>query len=178
MPQQNSMGPELANRPTIEATSPMGDTGPALNPPPRFQLGLVEVLLFGHTDRGRVGDQGLRDDWDSLGAELLRLWIASRPGTRPWAWWNFSRPEPRRKRVDGLLHPFDRPERICEVERLANGNPREQRLAGDAYLLAFGIPAVHIVPDDSTAQYESESSYLIRNGRLTQTELDALATRD
>jgi hypothetical protein len=36
--------------------------------------------------------EALRQGWVDLGPEVLRRWIFERPGTRPWAWWEFDSP--------------------------------------------------------------------------------------
>ena len=36
-----------------------------------------------------------REAWEELRAELLPEFIASKPFSRPWAWWRFDAPEPR-----------------------------------------------------------------------------------
>jgi hypothetical protein len=38
-----------------------------------------------------------REAWNELRAELLPEFIASKPFSRPWAWWQFDAPEPRDK---------------------------------------------------------------------------------
>src|SRR5262245_14339766 len=46
-----------------------------------------------------------RDLWDENKEEILEDWIAAHPGTRPWGWWRFDAPEPRRcVRGMELLH--------------------------------------------------------------------------
>jgi hypothetical protein len=43
--------------------------------------------------RARAKDKAvIRADWARVRDELLRIWIGERPGTRPWAWWQFDAP--------------------------------------------------------------------------------------
>jgi hypothetical protein len=45
--------------------------------------------ITGPQDHGRGA---LREIWTELREELLDIWIAERPGTRPAAWWLFDAP--------------------------------------------------------------------------------------
>lgn len=50
---------------------------------------------------------GVDEAWRTVGATVLEEWIAKYPGTRPWAWWRYDAPEPRR-RIGGtgdVFHP-------------------------------------------------------------------------
>ena len=103
----------------------------------------------------RLDVQGMRRGWDDLRDELLPTWIVDRPGTRPHAWWLFDAPEPRR-RIDGLPHPWDNPERWVRVK----GLPFRTVLA--TYKLSFGKPSSWLSTDDRDAEYETEIDYLDR----------------
>jgi hypothetical protein len=49
------------------------------------------------------GSQAARELWNEIKATELAKWIKERPGTRPFAWWEFDAPE----RI-----PCDAPERV------------------------------------------------------------------
>lgn len=44
--------------------------------------------------------------WETHRAEILTSWVAANPCSRPWAWWRFDAPEPRR-RIGGTGDTFD-----------------------------------------------------------------------
>lgn len=62
------------------------------------------VLKFCHLIRGNAPAEDL---WREIGAELVKEWVAARPGTRPFAWWIWTAPpqppamRPLRARVGG-----------------------------------------------------------------------------
>lgn len=48
---------------------------------------------------GEHADMDLaRTCWDDIGPLLMAEWVGTRPGTRPWAWWQFDAPDERRRR--------------------------------------------------------------------------------
>jgi len=42
--------------------------------------------------------------WTAVKKDFLKGWIIDHPGTRPWAWWKWDSPEPR-KRIGGIGDP-------------------------------------------------------------------------
>ena len=44
-----------------------------------------------------LGDDELRKAWEENREELLADHVRKSPGTRPWSWWKFDAPEPRRR---------------------------------------------------------------------------------
>lgn len=108
-----------------------------------------------------------RTAWEDLRDEIMGEWIQKHPGTRPWGWWQFEAPEPRR-RVDGKPHPFKNPERETKVAAWREVCP--EVAAREAHKLFYGKPAVLIVPDDFAAAYEDELAYLRRLKLLTADE--------
>ena len=80
------------------------------------------------------------------------------PGTKPYVWWKLDAPEPRR-RVDGEPHPFENPERIAHVERIAKKHPQFKK---EAYKLYWRCPGSLCIPDDFGAQYETQQAYIER----------------
>ena len=46
---------------------------------------------------GPETEEELQAGWLWVRDTLLPAYIASRPGQRPWAWWEFQAPEPRRR---------------------------------------------------------------------------------
>ena len=67
---------------------------PATGTPDHFDWG--QVCFFS----GRDSERNL---WSHHEAELLSVWIAKHPGSRPWAWWRFSAPEGRRQVAGGPI---------------------------------------------------------------------------
>jgi hypothetical protein len=112
----------------------------------------------------RPSDAELCELWDEICQELLdwhvhgipaecnELGIAypGRPGTRPWAWWRFDAPEPRR-----------------QVVRYVDPDGNELRSEGPAD--HFGRPRTFngFLPED---MYETELAYLRRRGLLFPAE--------
>jgi hypothetical protein len=98
-----------------------------------------EHLLSGHDwsflDGPALDDDDLAAAWDMLAEELLAEHIAERPGSRPWGWWRWSAPSPRRQIRPG-------PATVGEA-------------------VWFGRPAIYkgIPPAD---MFEDERSYLAR----------------
>ena len=81
--------------------------------------------------------------WSELRDELLPTWVEQHPGTRPYAWWRFEAPEPRRQVSSG-------PESL-----------------GPATW--FGCPSsFRGMPHDG--MFETEAEYLERLGLLTPVE--------
>jgi len=81
--------------------------------------------------------------WWELREKLLPTWIEQHPGTRPYAWWKFEAPEPRRQVAPG-------PESIGPANW-------------------FGCPSsFQGVPGDG--MFETEGEYLDRLGLLTPHE--------
>lgn len=112
-------------------------------------------LLSGH-DLAFMGDDPPLDDdelaeaWTDLRDELLADFIASHPGSRPWAWWAFDAPEPRRQIAPGP--------------------------AAVGPDLWFGLPRLYAAVSPH-AMYESERDYLARHGLLTDGERLSLAAK-
>jgi hypothetical protein len=119
----------------------------------------------------------LADAWEQFGKELLHGYVfgfppgalpgnyrdfgrAGRPGSRPWAWWQFDAPELRRV-VSGVAK---------SLEEL--GWPLRERYAWANY---FGQPHSIYVPG---CVYETQQAYLERLGLLLSGEeklLDGMA---
>lgn len=157
------------------------------------------VLRFTH-DWGTFMDDYFPKDpaeaWKTCGSELLRQWIKERPGTRPWAWWHFdaprwnnpryerlSLPEPR-KRLGGTGTPnfeclayvpafeFGVPKSWVGSRIVDLYNGRNKNTHGNAmcskYIEGY-FKALPVNPDDPPI-YETEASYLKRQGLLTEEE--------
>jgi hypothetical protein len=121
---------------------------------------------FGAIHKG-IGDEGgMRAAWNELRDQLMPQWIAEHPGTRPYAWWKFDLPE-RRRRTDGVIHPFDDPVRNTEVELRAAQHPQFREFAFDLF---YGKPRCLFTQDDFGATYEGELAYLDRLNLLTPEE--------
>ena len=74
---------------------------------------LLERLASGHDfafldgrEQG-AGSTELAAAWERLRTVIVVDWIRERPGTRPWAWWAFDAPEPRRQISGGPTRDGD-----------------------------------------------------------------------
>ena len=141
-----------------------------------------EQLRSGHDFLGeafgkdRPDFAAMKQAWDELRDEILPAWIAEHPGTRPYAWWVFDAPEPRRNRTDGQ-HPFDNPARLAFIERVARAPEAHADYKANACRLSFGVPSVLAEGEgfnDFECEYESEAEYLARFGLLSYDECEAL----
>lgn len=92
----------------------------------------------------------MREAWEDLRDELLPAWIAENPGTRPWAWWKFDAPEPRR-RIQRVLTPDEQ--------------QRVRKHSGDAALEQYSRYL------KGSPLNEPERDFLERNGLLTAAEI-------
>lgn len=95
-----------------------------------------------------ANEDTLKATWHTHRDQILGEWIRRSPGCRPWAWWRYDSPEPRR-RLGGKGEVF------------APGK------------LDFGIELDWIarsVDRDNPPRYESEAAYLSRHGLLTEAE--------
>ncbi|MDX9861651.1 MAG: terminase large subunit [Rhodospirillales bacterium] len=104
---------------------------------------LVERLASGHDfafldgRQPEISREELAAAWERLRAAILADWIRERPGTRPWAWWEFDALEPRRQ--------------------ISGGPPRD----GDG--LWFGVPPCWGLEQFADPPvFETESEYLTR----------------
>jgi len=91
-----------------------------------------------------VDDATMAEIWSEIGAELIAEWIVKKPGSRPWAWWLYNAPEPRRI--------------------VPNGEQRFS-MTTSAERTRFGIR------DEGTG-FETERAYLERLGLLMDAERD------
>ena len=137
--------------------------------PTEYTPAHIRHLLSGNDffGAGFPDNRSMQEGWESLRAEILPEWIRDNPGTRPYSWWLYDSPEPRR-RIDGRLHPFDDPERPDRIEIIA-GQPGT--IPGYAERMAetyYGLPACKF-PEDF-GDYETEYDYLRRLGLLAANE--------
>ena len=49
-----------------------------------------EVIHWRYYSAGR--DDPVRPGWEKVGERMLSPWCKSRPGTRPYAWWEYDAP--------------------------------------------------------------------------------------
>lgn len=94
-----------------------------------------------------------RDLWNRIRSQALPAFIRKNPGRRPWAWWKFDSPEPRR-----AIGADGQPIRI-EWQR------------GSIYF--FGMHR-----SSRYSQFESEATYLKRHGLLSEAEEKRLKPAD
>jgi hypothetical protein len=100
-----------------------------------------------------TADALLAYPWTEARKELIPEWIREHPCSRPWAFWEFDAPGPRRR---------------------VGGSGRRERNAP----LNYGVPSgtwFTGVNVDDPPRYESESAYLLRLDLLTATEKKWLA---
>ena len=114
----------------------------------------------------------LGEAWRELRDALLPAWIAEHPGRRPWAWWQFDAPEPRRRIGTMRLRPgstWSTTHRVAvDYEFVAAETAHTVEVDRRCW---FGRPAVLVTLDDFGAVFESEVEYLRRHGLLTSGEL-------
>lgn len=113
-------------------------------------------------------DNELRAAWNQIKDELLAGWIEELPGTRPFHWWRFSDPEPRR-RLGGIGQPLH--EVSAYVENYEYG------LLSDWVTSDWRGKGVPIDPQNPPV-FESEAAYLRRLGLLLPGEFERLTEAD
>jgi hypothetical protein len=91
---------------------------------------------------------------------MLGDWIAERPGTRPWAFWRFDAPEPRR-----ILE--QEPRTHATIIFRAQGIAESPEVWATRILMGDAQPDVRLV-------VEAQAEYLRRNALLAPGELRAL----
>lgn len=94
----------------------------------------------------------VRSAWQKSKHAIMSVWVDVLPGCRPYAWWAFDAPEPRRA-VKG----------VAFYDRRADILPAARRYA-------FGLPTGTDFKDDEPVVYESEVDYLDRLELLTEPE--------
>ncbi len=135
---------------------------------PEFDAYYIGANWLYHT---ALDPDPVQAEWRSVRSQVLRSWIATHPGTRPYAWWCYEAPEPRR-RVGGTGTP--KHEVMKYVPALVFGIPKYWVTQDDVGLP--GIFGLRGVPFDITdpPRYESQASYLQRHGLLTGQEQEKL----
>jgi hypothetical protein len=116
-------------------------------------------------------DETLRSAWNAAREWLVAEWIRQFPGTRPWAWWRYDSPEPRR-RVGGVGDVFS-PNKLefgLETDWVTPSMASFYR----RHARDFG--PFDKVPIDSNdpPRFESESAFLDRYNLLTADERQRL----
>ena len=97
-----------------------------------------------------------REYWEAHRDEILPSWVERFPGTRPWGWWQVEAPLPR--------------------QEIGHDPPTEWTL-GDVYVR--GLPYdCDPPPYDQLDSYESEATYLSRQGLLLKGEKKRLKKKD
>jgi hypothetical protein len=91
--------------------------------------------------------------WPPCAAAVVAAHAARFPGTRPWGWWEWTAPEPRK-----LLHG-------------AHGCPARDRVIAERQgRLYYGAPGVYCCPQCWQEVYESQTRYLRRVALLLPEE--------
>lgn len=98
--------------------------------------------------------------WKEAKGDIMASWKRSKPGTRPFAFWLFDAPEPRR-RIGG--------KGIADFEHYPAIWP----------CLKWGLPQYwHNFNESDPPKFESEASYLRRHGLLFKSEEKRLTAAD
>lgn len=106
----------------------------------------VEVYLL------QGNPEQLREKWESQKEVILSDWIVKYPGNRPWAWWLCDAKEPR-QRIGG------------------KGQSMNEKYPAWGEYYNKSIPVSwHSIDPDNPPRFESEASYLDRQGLLTTAE--------
>jgi hypothetical protein len=135
----------------------------------------------------RADNEELGEKWAEYGAEVLAEWMREHPGTRPFAWWRFQAPEPRR-RVGGIGTPahevlayapdfrFGIPADWAQPWAVAYYNGRARDIHGRPIGTEFheGHFRGQAIDPDDPPRFESEAAYLDRLGLLGADEHLAL----
>lgn len=128
-----------------------------------------------------VTERELEALWREHGPEIVADWIREHPGTRPWSWWQYGAPEPRRVlRGTALLMPRTTPTDWEFVWRDHFGVPafihsRPRGFIGlpevegqGAYLRRLGLLAPHECPAPGTLEPEAVDPFLTYEGELEE----------
>ena len=152
-----------ARRPTRQMVAPVAELSDGCR---QHLFDGFSFIGEGYPDSDPTALERIRADWQRHRDELLREWIAERPGSRPWGWWAFDAVA-RRETSDGSVHPFDRPER---QERCAVWHAQHPAMRHDQRFveLFFGVPV--IVAGEGHVHYETQRHYLARLNLLTSDE--------
>jgi hypothetical protein len=116
---------------------------------------LVGDIVFSHE---RLKGEALAAAWEEWGEALTALHISYFPQSRPWGWWEYDAPEPRK--CLNMAHPHS-----------------ERRYPAYAKALHFGVPRYYFVspvgskemPWDN-AVFETQEGYLRRHRLLMPAE--------
>jgi len=140
-----------------------------LQDPSKFTDAHREQLIRGHDFFGDAfGDEieAMRAAWKEHRAEILAEYVSANPGRRPWAFWQFDAPEPRRQ-VGG-------PTECSGCHMVDDGAfffGLPQHWTGPADFPAFLAP---LMPDKDVPLYESQAAYLKRHKLLSDAESEEL----
>lgn len=116
-------------------------------------------------------DEQLVEYWEKMREEILAEYISQHPGTRPWAWWHFEAPEPRRMVGDPKevgLEPDDSPPDRSYKWKLYFGMPRNFRFLTKCIVSGFGLNSENDARFESL--FETQAAYLERLGLLMPEE--------
>jgi hypothetical protein len=116
-------------------------------------------------------DERKREAWEDLRDELLEIWIADKPFSRPHSWWSYDAPELRR--CTSGTHPWQLPEFIAYCAEHEREHPGFTARIMTPHCGKPNILACPGMTRDDT--YESERDYLIRLALLTEHERQLLA---
>jgi hypothetical protein len=110
-----------------------------------------DQLITGHDtfqDAFHDDIETMRVAWAIHGREITVAYIVERPGARPWGWWRFDAPEPRRQ-LDASVE---------------GSGPADW----------FGCPRLYTSAVKIDEAFEMQLDYLRRHGLLTPSERRAL----
>ena len=129
-----------------------------------FLTGIDFAFFWDEWERAR--------DWQLIRDDLLRDWIREHAGTRPFAWWRYDSPGPRRRAggTGDVIPAYDHP------MSLKFGIFRKSAFVDARLLVAVAPVGAGLTPFDENdpPSFESEAAYLDRHGFLSATERKAL----
>jgi hypothetical protein len=143
--------------------------------------GDVEVFML------QASEDRVREAWGKVRGAIMKSWIAAHPCSRPWPWWVYNAPEPRR-RLGGTGDTFDDDYEMSDCTEgipdnwvtphdieVYNGTWRDVR--GNLIDIGFkpGDFTKVTIDEKDPPRFESEASYLQRLGLLTPAETKYLA---
>jgi hypothetical protein len=118
----------------------------------------------------RDGRPAVAELWATYAADVLEVWTAALPGTRPPLWWRYDVPEPGRCRLGGIGTPAN--ECTAIMLRLTRGVPADWLWPPDAAEWPDLIGCLVSLADPPA--FESEATYLDRHGLFLPGERERL----
>ena len=105
--------------------------------------------------------------WKELQGDIMLSWVESRPGTRPFGWWEFTAPRavPRKWKNTRVASRM-----IVPRKQISGSGVEAWRRLAVAPQYTRGIPALAECDPESPPQFESEARYLKRLHLMSRDE--------